>query len=345
MSWSWAGGSRGWRRRERSRARFYRPACSKSIRGRDGDQHAQQRGDSRRHLLSCRLAQGTAVRGRAALLYAFCAEHGVPHTRCGKLIVAQDDSEIAALEALVQTRGGQRCRASWNWSTARSSRGASRRSARWPACSRPRPASSRRRRSSRRCAQGRGRGGDLPARRRDCVGARPRATGSGLRTERETILARISRERRRVVRRRGLAACSAANRSPFIPCRGEYAELAPARRSLVNFPVYPLPHAAGHSLGDAPDEDHRRGACSWARPSGIRSGKDDYEGERLPLEDYLEPAQQLLPGVTLADLRLAGSGIRPKLHPPAESFADFMIRRRPRRIRRSSTRPGSSRRG
>ena len=41
------------------------------------------------------------VAGRAAL-YQFCAERGVPHSRCGKLIVAADESELGGLEALAR---------------------------------------------------------------------------------------------------------------------------------------------------------------------------------------------------------------------------------------------------
>jgi L-2-hydroxyglutarate oxidase LhgO len=47
------------------------------------------------------------VEGRHAL-YAYCAERGIAHRRCGKLVVAVDDSEVPALEALhaqAQTNG------------------------------------------------------------------------------------------------------------------------------------------------------------------------------------------------------------------------------------------------
>jgi L-2-hydroxyglutarate oxidase LhgO len=39
------------------------------------------------------------VRGRR-MLYAFCASHGVPHRKCGKLIVATSPPEVAKIEAI-----------------------------------------------------------------------------------------------------------------------------------------------------------------------------------------------------------------------------------------------------
>ncbi len=40
------------------------------------------------------------VRGKA-LLYAYCAERGIDHSRCGKLIVATDDAQVAQLQGIV----------------------------------------------------------------------------------------------------------------------------------------------------------------------------------------------------------------------------------------------------
>ena len=47
----------------------------------------------------------------------------------------------------------------------------------------------------------------------------------------------------------------------------------------------------------------------------------------IALASFVESARDMLPQLTVDDVRLAGSGIRAKLHPPAESFADFMIGR------------------
>ena len=79
-----------------------RGAGGRSHRGhRHRHQLAQLRSHTRRHLLPGRQPESPAVRGKH-LLYAYCAERGVPHKRLGKLIVATDTAQAAQLEDIAR---------------------------------------------------------------------------------------------------------------------------------------------------------------------------------------------------------------------------------------------------
>jgi L-2-hydroxyglutarate oxidase LhgO len=259
----------------------------------------------------------------ARRLYAFCEQHGVPHDRCGKLVIATTEEEIAQVEGLaahglasgaegLEIVGPQFIRARepqvvglaalWSPGTGRIEP-----EALVGALLRVVEAND-----------------GIILRSTSLQGGDWKGTHFEVRTVQETI------EARAIVNAAGLhaddvSAILGGERFTIHPCRGEYAELKKSKTHWLNGLVYPLPHPRGHGLGV--HLTRTTGGSVLLGPTvRFQKEKDDYESGRLAPDAFLEPARLLMPGLTLDDLTYGGSGIRPKLHGPEGSFADFMIR-------------------
>jgi glycerol-3-phosphate dehydrogenase len=268
----------------------------------------------------------------------FCAAHGVPHNNCGKIVVAAQTSDIPELEKLAQNGrangieglklvGPERIREREPHIQA---------AAALEVPSTAIVSAEELVKAFARLSTERGASILTNARvkglqpRPDCIAVEIQF---GNPAEGESVTIEVV-EARCVVNSAGLYADEVAamlgNHSYHIyPVRGEYAEVVHARADLVNALVYPLPHHDRLSLGVHLTKT-LWGTVLVGPTARYVADKNDYERDRLPLEEFLHDAQGLLPELRLQDLRLAYSGLRPKLVPPGgKGLADFVIARDP----------------
>jgi glycerol-3-phosphate dehydrogenase len=270
------------------------------------------------------------------MLYEFCAAHHVPHRNCGKLVVAHDAKQEAELERLAENgrANGVAGLRVVDRAAVREREPHIEAAAALEVPSTGIISAEELIKTLARMATDQG--ASLLTRTRvvrleqraDAVAVTLVEGDAGedeARTE-ETIEARC------VINCAGLYADEIAamlgNRNYRIyPVRGEYCELVRAKSYLINNLVYPLPHADGLSLGVHLTRTLWDTVLVGPTADYI-ADKNDYERNRLPVEEFVRRAKSMLPEIEAADLQLAYSGIRAKLVPPGHAgIADFVIAR------------------
>jgi glycerol-3-phosphate dehydrogenase len=259
----------------------------------------------------------------ARKLYEFCTANRVPHNRIGKLIVAESEDQLPELEAL-KKRGDQ------NGVKGLEIVGVDFIKRHEPNVVSPIALYSPNTgiveteeliKALARIAQARG--AHLLTNTR-LLGAEKKDRITLLRTSQEEVTARV------VINAAGLysdvvARMFGENRYTIYPCRGEYAELPPGRKDLVNGLVYPLPMPSGHGLG-VHFTKNMAGTLLLGPNARYVDSKEDYESGKADLASFYESARRIVPSLKLEDLRPSYTGIRSRLVPEHQhTFADFVI--------------------
>ncbi len=266
------------------------------------------------------LAAATCVEGRE-LLYARCARDGVGHRVIGKLVVATDDSEVPALEALLArglANGAGELALIDGAEVAR----------REPAVRAVAALVSPRTGivdvhglSASYAAEARRSGADF-AYRTEVVGLARTATGWRVQAQ-GSDGARATVDAARVINAAGLFADRVARLAGApLPlhrfCKGDYFAL---RRVRTHGLVYPVPSSAGLGVHVTVD----LGGAYRAGPDTEWIDAPRYDVDPNKASRFAEALRRYLPGVRDEDLSPDYAGVRPKLHGPDQPKADFLL--------------------
>jgi L-2-hydroxyglutarate oxidase len=303
------------------------------------------------------------VEGRAAM-YRFCGENGIPHERCGKLVVATHEGELPALGEL-ERRG----RANGLQGLRRLEAGEIRKLEPHicgiAGLHVPETGIADYERVTQVYAEKvRAAGGDIRLGAR-VIGCRALDDGLVLETVRGDVNCRYLINCGGLRSDRVARLCGVEPGLAIIPFRGEYYELVPERRSLIRNLVYPVPDPRFPFLGvhftrtvhgmveagpNAVLALKREGYGKWSFSTGDVARMVGYRGfwrmagkywktgfgelyRSLSKRAFLRALQALLPELRDEDIRPAGSGVRAQaVEPNGALVDDFRIVARERMI-------------
>lgn len=270
------------------------------------------------------------VEGRR-LLYDFCIEHGIPHKKTGKIIVATDSEEISSLENLFEL-GSINAVEGLRFITREEIKSFEPQVFGVAALYSPET-------------------GIIDSHRfMSCLAASAQDSGAMIAYNSEFLQATKGQGGYKVVVRNGddeldlvarIVINSAGLDSDIVAqnagfdlekyryninyCKGQYFRLSSAKARLLKMLVYPVPKPASGGLGVH---------VSLDMAGGVRLGPDD-EYLRLHIKDYsvdplrrfkfYDSVSKFIPFISEDDLSMDISGIRPKLQEPGGDFRDFMI--------------------
>ena len=126
-----------------------------------------------------------------------------------------------------------------------------------------------------------------------------------------------------------IAAMAGVDEYHLYPCRGEYYILDKIADEYLNIPVYPVPRPGIGGLGVhlTPTID---GNLIIGPSADYIPDRDDYSCTAKTMEQLFRDAQQLLPVLERRHIIGNYAGIRPKLAPPNEGgYYDFVIQEEP----------------
>ena len=269
------------------------------------------------------------VRGKA-LLYDFCATHGVAHRRCGKLVVATDDAQLPALQALARKADANDVPVQW-LDTAQAQ-------ALEPALQCRAALFSPTTGIVDSHAFMLALQGDLEAAGgmvalgSRCVAASPSGGGWGLRVRTDDGAA-MALDCREWVNAAGLWACGLAQQTEGLApahrptahyAKGSYFTLA--GRSPFQHLIYPAPQDAWlgvHLTLDLAGQARFGPDLEWLRvdgPDGL-----DYRVDPERAQAFYAEVRRYWPALPDGALQPAYSGVRPKIHGPGEPAPDFRL--------------------